>query len=287
MARITILGLGAMGSRMAQRLLAAGHETTVWNRTPHRDGALLAAGAFGAASPRAAVAGAEIAIAMLGDDEASRAAWTDPTDGALAAMAAGAVAIESSTLSPGWVRALAGVAEARDIGFLDAPVVGSRPQAEAGQLIHLVGGEPETLDRVRPILAALGSAVHRMGPVGAGQTTKLVANTLFGVQVAALAEMLALARVAGLDPGALAAALGALPVASPAAKGAMGLILSGADAPLFPVDLVAKDFRYTLAEASQAGFEAPVAAAAEGQFRRAVAAGHGGLNLTAVRRLLP
>lgn len=280
--KTAVLGLGAMGARMARRLVDAGVETAVWNRT-----AAAAAPFEGqariAASPAEAAEGADVVIAMVRDDEASRAVWTGPRTGAFAALRPGAVAVESSTLTVGFVRDLAGLAAGRGLGFLDAPVVGSRPQAEAGALIHLVGGEAAELARVEPVLAKLGAARLHIGPAGQGAAVKLLVNTLFGVQVAALAELIDLARAMGLDPGAAFAALGETPVASPAAKGAIGLMLAGRDDPLFPIDLVDKDLGYAMA----AGASGPIVAAVAAVFARAKASGLGDRNITAVHRLEP
>ena len=281
---VSILGLGAMGARMAARLLDAGHTVTVWNRTPERAAPLVAAGARLGASPCDAASGADIVVSMVTDDDASRAVWTGP-EGALAGLATGAVAVESSTLSPSWTTDLA--ASVRDAGatFLDAPVAGSRPQADAGALIYLVGGDAEAVERVRPVFEVLGGAVHHVGPVGQGAAIKLAVNALYAVQVAAVAEQLAMLRAAGVDEARAAEVLGATPVASPAAVGAMGAIVARRFDPLFPIDLVEKDLRYAVAAARAGGAEAPVTEAARAVFGRAQEAGLGGDNITGVAQL--
>lgn len=284
MARIAILGLGAMGARMAANLLEAGHDLAVWNRSPGRGAALVERGARRASSPKNAVVGAEFVIAMLRDDDASREIWTDQACGALAGMAEGAIAIESSTLSVGWTRELAGRCAHAGIAFLDAPVAGSRPQAEAKALIHLVGGEPEIVERARPVLAAIGAALVHAGPAGSGAVMKLAVNMLFGVQVACVAELLALMRRNGLAPDEAFARLAATPVCSPAAKAAGEAMLGGNFAPQFPVELVEKDFGYAV-EALGGGDAAPVAAAVRKVFIRAMEEGLGDQNLTAVTKL--
>ena len=285
MTRIAVLGLGAMGSRMAARLLAAGHEVSVYNRTPERGAELEARGARLAATPREAGVGAEVVIAMLRDDAASRAVWLDPETGALAGLGEGALAIESSTLTPGWVRDLAPVVAEAGGRFLEAPVAGSRPQAEAGQLIHFLGGQAEAVEAARPVLETLGGARHHVGPAGAAAVVKLAVNALFGVQVAAVAEVLGLFRKAGLDAEAAAAVLGETPVMSPAAKGAAGLMLAGNFAPLFPIDLVEKDFGYVAEAAAAADAELPTAEAVRRVYARAKAEGLGGDNIVGVARL--
>jgi 3-hydroxyisobutyrate dehydrogenase len=285
MTRITFLGLGAMGSRMAARLVAAGHAVTVWNRSPQAAEALRAQGATVATTPREAAEGAEIVISMVFDDGASRAVWLDERTGALGGLAATALAIESSTLTPAWLQELDSALAARGIAFIDAPVAGSRPQADAGQLIFMAGGEAATIERARPVLLQMGGALHHVGAVGSGAWLKLVVNALFGTQVAAMAEQLALLRAAGVDAERALAALKAMPVTSAAAGGAATLMLARNFAPQAPVDLIAKDLAYTLRSAEQAGTALPVTAAVAERFLAASAAGHGHENLVAVAKL--
>ena len=284
MTNIAFLGLGAMGSRMAARLLTAGHQVTVWNRSPERAEALCAAGARLAPTPRAAVEGAMFVIAMVRDDDASRAVWLDGETGALAAMAPGSVAIETSTLSLDWVRALAAHCADQGRAFLDAPVSGSRPQAEQGSLIFMVGGEAHIVAGATPILSAMGGAVHHAGPAGAGAMVKLAVNSLFGVQVAALAELTEMIRRQGFDPARAVEIVAATPVCSPAAKAAAGAMLANAFAPLFPVELVAKDFAYAQ-QAAGGDNRVPMMAAAGRLFQQAINQGFGQDNLTGVVRL--
>lgn len=272
-----------MGSRMAANLLAAGHDVAVWNRTPEAAASLLKAGARLADTPSAAATEADVVIAMVRDDEASRKIWLSSVDGALYAMSPDGIGIESSTLSVSWTRALASAFADRRRGFLDAPVLGSRLQAEAAELVHVVGGEPETLDYARPVLAAMGKAVHHMGPAGSGTAMKLMLNALLGIQVAALAELLGASRAMGLDMRKTVAVLGQVPVCSPAAKGAAEGMAARLFAPAFPVDLIEKDLGYLAREA--AGCALPLNAAARAVFERAIRDGHGADNMTAVAQL--
>jgi len=283
--KVAVLGLGAMGARMAARLIAAGYAVTVWNRTAERAEPLVTAGARPAETPREAASGAEVIIAVLRDDEASRAVWLDRATGAMAGVAAGAIAVESSTLSLAWMRTLGAAFRRSDAAFLEAPVVGSRPQAEAGQLIHLVGGDPDVLGRVAPVLATIGAARHWCGAVGSGAAMKLAVNGLFGIQVAAVAEWLGLLGRIGLDPARAVDILAATPVLSPAAKGAAASTLAREFAPMFPVELAGKDFAYALAAAADAERGIPVTAAVHRVIAAAIAAGFGGANLTGIARL--
>jgi 3-hydroxyisobutyrate dehydrogenase-like beta-hydroxyacid dehydrogenase len=280
--RIAFLGLGAMGSRMAMRLLAAGYQVAVWNRTPGR--ALLIPGARSAATPAATAEGADVVISMLRDDAASQPVWLDSRGGALSGLSAGAIAVECSTVTSGWARELHHACAASGVRCLDAPVAGSRPQAEAGQLIFMAGGDAAVLNQVEPVLLSMGQAVFHAGPVSAGAVTKLLVNTLLAVQVAALAELLAMARGSGIDTARAIEIVGSTPVASPAAKAAAASMLAGSFAPLFPIDLAAKDLGYAL-DAAGTAERAPVTAAVEAVLARAIEAGCGDQHLTAVARL--
>jgi 3-hydroxyisobutyrate dehydrogenase len=283
-ASIAFIGLGAMGSRMAARLLAAGHRVSAWNRSSAAVDALRSAGAHAEPTPADAARGEDIVFSMVFDDAASREVWLHPQHGALAAMRPGAIAVECSTLSPAWIDELAARAAERGVRFVDAPVAGSRPQAQAGQLIFMAGGAATDVDALRPTLAALGGAVHHVGPAGAGARLKLLVNALFGIQVTAMAELLGFARSAGLDLDASLAALRSMPVTSPAAAGAAALMLAGNDTPQAPIDLIHKDLGYAL---TAAGGEPalPITAQAQTVFARAQQRGWGGENLVAVRKL--
>jgi 3-hydroxyisobutyrate dehydrogenase len=271
--QIAFLGMGAMGSRMAARLVGAGHAVTVWNRTPGRS---VPAGAAEAGTVAAAAAGAEVVLAMLWDEAAARAVWAE----ALAAMAPGALGVDCSTLPPGAARDLHAHAVARGLRFAEAPVAGSRPQAEAGQLVFLAGGAAEDVAAVAPVLRVMGRAVHHVGGPGAGAAVKLVVNALLGAGVAVLAEGMGLLDREGVDAAAALAAVGDTSVGSPALAGAGASMLAGQFAPMAPVDLIVKDLRIAAATGPM-----PMAEAAGDVYARAVGAGHGGDHLTAVVRL--
>ncbi len=282
--RIAFLGLGAMGSRMATNLILAGNELHVWNRTQTHCTPLVEKGATAHASPREAAQQAEIVITIVRDDEASRSVWLDEDAGAMAGMNQDAIAIECSTLSLDWCSRLAKHMASRQFRFLDAPVVGSRPQAEAQQLIHLVGGDPDTLHQVEVALKASAGAIHHMGATGSGMATKLAVNALFGIQVAALGELLGFLNERGIDAPTAAAALAQLPVTSPAANGAAQAIASASFAPLFPIDLVLKDLGYAI-DAAIPVSSMPLTANAWESFDRARQLGYGAENINAVAKI--
>lgn len=284
MTRISVLGLGAMGSRMATRLLASGYEVTVWNRTGAKADLLAQQGARVADDPRAAVADADVVLSMVRDDDASRGIWLGEA-GALDEVPKHAVLLESSTLSHGYALELARACRRRNLAFLDAPVAGSRPQADAGQLIFLVGGDGTHVERVRPVFDVLGGAVHHLGDNGAGAAFKLVVNALFGIQAAAMAELIAFMDKTHLDVAKAVQILSGTPVCSKAAAGVAGAMLAKNYAPQFPIELVAKDFRYAIETAGEAGTAVPMAEAARGVFTAGTAAGYGGDNISGVAQL--
>lgn len=283
MAQIAFIGLGAMGSRMAANLLSAGHGLIVWNREAAKAASLIAGGARLASTPREAAHGADFVLSMVRDDEASRGVWTDSKNGALAGLGANATAIECSTLSLAWTHALARACADAGVAFVDAPLAGSRPQAEAKALIFFVGGEPESFARVRTILGDLGAAVHHSGGVGAGMAIKLAVNTLSAVQAGLMGELIAGLEQAGVDPARAVEIISQTPVCAPAAKIAAEMMLKGAFAPLFPIELVEKDLGYAQSAFGRHGRGgAPLTTAALALFQRAAEAGYGGEHISAI-----
>jgi len=281
---VAVVGLGAMGSRLAANLLTDGYRVIVTNRTPAAAAGLAAAGAVVAASPREAAAGADVVLAVVSDDPASRAIWTDPEHGLLGGLRSGRVAVECSTVSPEWVRELAGVAVASGARFLEAPMIGSRPQVDARALVHLVGGAEETLDEVRGVLEVSATRTHHCGEVGAAATSKLIVNALLATQIATIAELLGVAERSGLAVGATMDLLASLPVTSPAVARAGGAMINRAFNPNFPVDLVAKDLRYLSELAARLDGEVPMSRSALAGFLQRSVEGHGHEDLTAIAR---
>ncbi len=281
MSKITLLGLGAMGSRMANRMLHGGHELTVWNRSPDRANELVERGARRASTPREAVDDAEIVLSMLRDDDAATEVWLGE-GGALAAMGPTAIGVECSTLSVQLARRLHAVASSRKLAFVDAPVIGSRPQAEAGQLVFLVGGDETVLADVRPVLDLMGAKVCHCGEGGAGAAVKLVVNALFAAQLAAMGELIGFLAAHGVDPRRTIDIVGATPVCSPAAKGSAEAMLDGRWAPAFPIELVAKDMDLAMRSADETGAAVPLVESVAGIYAAAVAEGYGDDNITGI-----
>lgn len=274
MKRTTFLGLGAMGSRMAQSLIDAGFEVTVWTRSPGRISPESPLHPHLQPDLVRAVEGAEAIISMVRDDEASREIWVEQV---LPLLAPGTLAIESSTISVDHAREMAALAAERGVAWVEAPLSGSLPQAEAKALIFFAAGEASAVDAATPLLLAMGGAVHPVGEAGAGAVVKLAVNALLGVQVAAVAEILRWIGDQGLDQAQVWEVIGATPVLSPVAKINGSMMLNGQFSPLFPVELLDKDLRYT-----ESG---PVLEAIRARTSEAISAGLGGENMTALFKL--
>ncbi|MBV8226621.1 MAG: NAD(P)-dependent oxidoreductase [Verrucomicrobia bacterium] len=283
--KVTLMGLGAMGSGMAQRLLDAGFELTIFNRTPERAKRLLEAGAALAKTPREAVQNAAIAICIVADDNASRALWLGP-NGALGNVKPGTILIESSTLTPAWVRELAAEAAKRKCDFLDAPVTGSKPQAEAGQLTFLVGGDAAVLDRACPVLKKMSRDIRYFGPTSSGAKVKLLNNLLNGIHVSSFAEMFSLAERLGIDARAAAEFISTAAPGSPIVKIALQRMTESDFTPNFSVRLMAKDLAYATAEGASLSMEMPIANAARKLYETAIAEGLGAKDFCAVIEVL-
>lgn len=279
---VAVLGLGRMGAIFASKLMDAGHRVTVWNRTHTRAIALQAKGATVAASPKDAAKGADVVVAMLRDDDASRDVWLSADEGAIHGLSVSALAIELSTLQPRWVKALADELTQRNVAFIEAPVIGSTPQASASQVIHLTGGDAALAECAKPILSAWSNAIYHVGPIGSAAVAKLAINALFAVQVIGVAQYHAMLGAAGLGAAQATELLNQLPVASPAAKGAAALMTAQRDDALFPIELVAKDLRYASALSCK---NSTLLEAATSTFEEANSRGLGGENITAIRKL--
>ena len=284
--KIAILGLGAMGSRMAVNLLKAGYTVTVWNRSPESTKPLAAKGASVATTPKLAAKEADIVISMVTDINASRAIWFDSETGALSGMVEGTIAIESSTLTVNWVKELAAEITSRGFAFLDAPVVGTRPQAASGNLVYLIGGTPETMKQAENILlSAGGGKINHVGEIGDGMAMKLAVNAMFGIQIAAFAEIIGMLTKNGLKLDKAIQCLSDLPVTSPAVNNAANLILKDNHAAMFPIDLVEKDFRYVMQTAADIEAKVPTSEAIHQVYLDAIEKGYGGDNITSVAKL--
>ena len=276
---VALLGVGTMGAGMAANLLKAGFSLSVYNRTAAKARAM--GGARFASTPADAVRDASVIISMVADDAASRGVWLDE-NGALDAAKDGAVLIESSTVSPAWIAELAMLAGQRGLDFLDAPVTGSRLQAEAGQLSFLVGGSDSALKKATPVLKAMSKEIVHFGPVGSGAKMKLINNFLCGVQVASLAEGLVWIERSGLDRDKALSFL---------KGGAAGSPLLGSVSPRmanqnyevnFLLKLMRKDLLYAQSEAAQCNVDLKTSEVARSLFEAAIARGLGDEDMASV-----
>ena len=278
---VAILGLGTMGAGMAANLLKADFSLSLYNRTAAKAATLIRAGAKFASTPAEAAKGASVIISMLADDAASREVWLGK-DGALEAAGKGAILIESSTVSPAWVAELAKVAEQHEVDFLDAPVTGSRTQAEAGQLSFLVGGKVAALTAATPVLKAMSKEIVHLGPVGSGARMKLINNFLCGVQVASLAEGLAWIERSGLDRDKALSILKAGAPGSPLLGAISARMVSQTYTVNFLLKLMTKDLLYAQNEAAQCGVDLKTAEVARSLFETAIERGLGDKDMASV-----
>lgn len=214
MTKVGFIGLGRMGHGMAGRYLDAGFDVAVWNRSKSKAEDLIARGARFAKSPADAADGADAVATMVADDEASRSVWLGQ-DGAASNMKAGTLAIECSTVSHRHALDMARELRERGYVYIDCPVTGLPQAAAEGKLTLLVGADAADLEKARPFLGPIGSTVRHFGAVGSGTVFKLINNLIGAVQIASLAEGVAIAEQAGLDMKLVAEALATGAVASP------------------------------------------------------------------------
>ena len=280
-ATVAFLGTGVMGAPMARSLARAGLYVAAWNRTAAKAQALAADGVRPAPSPAAAAAGAGALVTMLADASAIEAA-VGGADGALAALGAGAVWMQMSTVGVPAAERLGALAAEHGVTYVDAPVLGSRAPAEAGELVILASGPEEASGRCAAVFDAVGRRTSWIGPAGAGSRLKVVVNAWLMSTTAALAETLALAEAIGVDPADF------LDVTD---RGAIAALYTGANAPAmaarefptnFPLELAAKDARLALEAAGDGAELLRVFGATHAQYARAVDQGHGADDWAAV-----
>jgi 3-hydroxyisobutyrate dehydrogenase len=246
---------------------------------------MAADGAFVAATPREAAARADIILSMVADDSASRSVWLGE-EGALGGSAPDSILIECSTLSIDWIKRLASRATELGCRFLDAPVTGSKPQAESGELLFLVGGREEVIDAARPVFSVLGRDVICLGPNGSGAHMKLINNFLCGVQAASFAEAVAFIDASDLDRERAIAILTAGAPGSGIVKRLAERVTSKDFAPNFALRLMAKDLSYAIDAAFEKGISLPIASAALLAFQEAISKGYGEEDFSAVAKSL-
>lgn len=281
--RVAVIGTGRMGSAMVGRLVSAGHDITVYNRTRARAEAVAADyGLTVAPTPREAVANAEVVLVSLADDAAVREAYLG-RDGIVAGLGVDTVVADTSTVDPETIRALeADVARAGST-LLDAPVSGSVSVVEAGQILVMAGGDPEGVEKARPALEAFSRRILRLGALGSGATMKLAVNSLVHALNVALAEALVLAEKAGVERSAAYEVFASGASAAPFVLYKRQAYEDPASAPVaFALDLVAKDLDLASELADRVGAQVPQLTVNRAVVQRALDAGLGAADLSAV-----
>ncbi|SIQ20757.1 MULTISPECIES: NAD(P)-dependent oxidoreductase [Acidiphilium] len=259
MAQVAFIGLGVMGFPMAGHLAAGGHDVTVYNRSAAKAEAWVAKhGGRAAATPRAAAEGQEFVFACVGNDDDLRSV-TIGADGAFAGMAAGALFIDHTTASATVARELAAAADGK-FGVLDAPVSGGQAGAENGRLTVMIGGGADDFARAKPVIGCYGANISHIGAAGAGQLAKMVNQICIAGAVQGLAEGLAFAQAAGLDPEAVIGAISKGAAQSWQMENRWKTMVSGTFDFGFAVDWMRKDLGICLEQAKETGARLPVTA---------------------------
>lgn len=271
MTKVAFIGLGRMGRGMAGRLLDVGFDLSVWNRGKSKADSLIARGARWADSPAAAADGADAILTMVADDDASRVVWLGDS-GIVHKAKPGALAIECSTVSHRHALALSHDLRSRGLVYIDCPVTGLPDAAAGGKLTLLVGAAPDDLEQARPYLVPLATTIRHFGLVGSGTIYKLINNLMGAIQIAGLAEGIAIAEQAGLDMAIVRDAIATGVTASPAVlRHAPRMIARDFSDATFTAALRDKDARYALALAETLLPDTPMARAAVAAYGNATA----------------
>jgi 3-hydroxyisobutyrate dehydrogenase-like beta-hydroxyacid dehydrogenase len=279
--RVAFLGLGIMGRPMAANLVKAGHDVTVWNRTPGK----TVEGAKSAASPAEAARGAEVVWMSVSDTAAVESILFGP-QGVEQSLTTGMVVADSSTISPTATRKFAERVRARGAQYVDTPMTGSKMGAEAGSLIFIVGGEESAIEKIKPLFAAMGKLFFRVGETGKGQAAKLAMNLQIALIYEGFAEGLTLAAKLGVDAETLLPLINASMIRSGVVEYKAPFVLKRDFTPNFPMKLMHKDIRLMLEAAKEARVKLPALEIVEELYDVAVEDGSGDLDYSAVIMLL-
>ena len=279
--RVAFLGLGIMGQSMATNLVSAGHEVTVWNRTPGK----LVQGAGVAPTPAAAAQGAEVVWLCVSDTDAVHDVIFG-NDGVEASLTEGVVIADSSTISPAATVKFAERVRAKGVTWVDAPVTGSKIGARDGTLVFIVGGDDAAVEKLKPLFAAMGKKIFRMGETGKGQATKLAMNLQIAMIYEGFAEALTLATKLGVDTQQLLSLIEATMVRSGVVDYKAPFILQRNFTANFPLRLMHKDIRLTLEAAKEARVKLPGLETVEEIYEMATEDGNRDLDYAATLTLL-
>src|SRR6266545_1135963 len=266
MATVAFIGLGAMGAPMAWNLHGAGFPLRVWSRDRTRMKPFAGKGIHAGESPAEVATGAAFVISMVADDVATREVMLGKA-GVLSAAAPGTIVVDCSTNTPGMAREVARAAASRGVAYLDAPVLGSLPQAENRELVVMVGGDRAAFDGARPIFEAMARMARHVGESGAGATIKLINNMLSGTVVAALAEAVHVAEAAEVDPAAALEILAQGAAGCRAVTTKLPMMFERNFKPQFQLELMDKDLRYFLQLAAELDRPAPIASLVRSQYQ--------------------
>jgi 3-hydroxyisobutyrate dehydrogenase-like beta-hydroxyacid dehydrogenase len=277
--KIAVLGLGRMGESVAQRLLEGGHDLTVWNRTKGKADDLVAAGATEADSPAKAVAGVEVAVSSLSDDDSVRELALGA--GGLLDEMDGGVYVDASTISP----QLSGELGERSARFVAMPILGAPPAVRHGKATYLVGGAAGVIDQLRPMLDSLGGQHKLYDRPEQASSAKLAVNLMLLSGLATLAESLTVGRAGGLTDEQLVDLLGESPMLAPGLKNRFQALVEGAGPTLWTTVLAAKDAGLASEAALAGGSELRLAPAVRDAYRAAADAGFDDEDIVAVANL--
>lgn len=267
---VGLIGLGNMGTAIAERLLDAGYPLVVNNRTPEKAEPLVARGAVAASTPGELAEQADVVVTSLADDEAFEAVAAD----VLAAARPGTVLVDVSTVSPAASARVGSLAEAASVRYLRAPVSGNPNVVRAGNLAFIVSGARETLDEVEPVIRAIGPTVHYVGEGEEARIVKLAINLMLAVLAQAMSEALVLGEAAGVSRAALLEVMGGSAAGAPFVKYKAEPLLRDDYSATFTTALMKKDVDLALDAADEAGVELPLTREMEGHLRAAIDAGY-------------
>lgn len=279
--RVAFLGLGIMGGAMARNLAKAGHDVTVWNRTPGK----TVEGARVAASPAEAAQGVDV-VWMCVSDTAAVEEVLFGQDGVESVVTKGMIIADSSTISPNATRRFAERVRAKGADYVDAPITGSKIGAEAGQLVFMVGGEQQSLETLQPLFSAMGKSVVRMGDTGKGQSAKIAMNLMIAMTFEGFAEGMTLAKKLGVKPEDLIGLISQTMVKSGVVDYKAPFVLNHDFSPNFPLRLMHKDIHLVLEAAKEARVKLPGIATVDEVYEVASEEGHDDLDYAATLGLL-
>ena len=279
--KVAFLGLGIMGGPMAANLVKAGHDVTVWNRTPGK----TVAGARVAASPAEAAKGCEVVWTCVSDTRAVEHVLFGP-QGVVEVLTPGMIVADSSTILPSASRDFAARVRKTGADFVDAPVTGSKLGAESGQLVFIVGGEAATIEKLNPLLSAMGKQTIRIGENGMGESAKIGMNLMIALIFEGFAEALVLTQRLGVEPAKFLELVGASMVRSGVTDMKGPLIQKRDFSPHFPLRLMHKDIKLMLEAAANTGTNLPGLKQVEQIYAQSANNGQGDLDYAATIEVL-